>query len=81
MDTATKTGLDAAKTVSKKVIHKTVEATDELIRNKTAEKLIEPKPVPDANLSNVEEIVIPPFKRQKILNKLRQVLQNGTQNI
>ena len=36
---ATKTGLDAAKTASKKVVHKTVEATAVLIGNKIAEKL------------------------------------------
>ena len=33
LDTATKTGLDAAKTTSKKVIYKTTEATGELIAN------------------------------------------------
>ena len=36
-DIATKTGLDAAKTVSRKVAHKTAEAT-EFIANKIAEK-------------------------------------------
>ena len=71
MDTATKIRLDAAKVASKKVVHKTVEATAELIGNKIAEKIEKPKPVPDVN---VEEIVIPPEKRQKLLNKLRQVL-------
>ena len=35
---------------------------------------MKPKSVSDANLRNVEEIVIPPEKRQEILNKLRQVL-------
>ena len=38
MDTATKTGIDAAKTASKKVIKKTAEATD-LIGNKVADKI------------------------------------------
>ena len=38
MDTATKTGLDAAKTASKKVVQKTAEATGDLIRNKIAVK-------------------------------------------
>ena len=38
MDTATKTGLGAAKIVSKKVAHKKTEATGELIRNKIAKK-------------------------------------------
>ena len=34
-DTATKTGLDAAKTVSKKAVHKTAEATEKLIGKKS----------------------------------------------
>ena len=39
MDTATKTGIDAAKTASKRVVQKTVEATGDLIRNKIADKI------------------------------------------
>ena len=39
MDTATKTGMDAAKIVSKKVIQKTAEATGDLIGNNTADKI------------------------------------------
>ena len=38
LDTATETGLDATKTASKRVIHKTTEATRGLIRNKITEK-------------------------------------------
>ena len=45
LDSATKTGLDAAKTASKKVVHKTVEATEELIGNKIDEKVVKPKPM------------------------------------
>ena len=74
MDTATKTGLDDAKTASRKVIHKTAEATEELIENKIAEKIVKPKPLPEANSRNVEEIVIPPEKRQEVLNEIKQVL-------
>ena len=33
MDTATKTGIDAAKTTSKRVVQKTAEATGDLIGN------------------------------------------------
>ena len=36
MDTATKTGIDAAKTASKQVVQKTAEATGDLIRNKNS---------------------------------------------
>ena len=39
MDTATKTGIDAALTASKRVVHKTAEAIGYLIRNKIADKI------------------------------------------
>ena len=39
IDTATKTGIDAAKTASKRVIQKTAEATGDLIGNKIADKI------------------------------------------
>ena len=39
MDTATKTGIDAAKTASKGVVQKTAEATEDLIGNKIADKI------------------------------------------
>ena len=38
MDTATKTGIDAAKTVSKRVVQKNAEATADLIGTKIADK-------------------------------------------
>ena len=39
MDSATKTGIDAAKTASKRVVQKTAEARGGLIGNKIAEKM------------------------------------------
>ena len=39
MDTATKTGIDVAKTASKGVVEKTAEATGDLIGNKIADKI------------------------------------------
>ena len=39
MDTTTKTGMDAAKTASKRVVQKTAEATGDLIGNKIADKI------------------------------------------
>ena len=39
MDTATKTGIDAAKTTSKRVVQKTAEAAGDLIGNKIANKI------------------------------------------
>ena len=39
MDTATKTGIDAAKTTSKRVVKKTAEAAGDLIESKIADKI------------------------------------------
>ena len=39
MDTATKSGMDAAKTASKRVVQKTAEATQDLIGNKMSDKI------------------------------------------
>ena len=39
MDTSTKTGIDAAKTTSKRVVQKTADTTGDLIVNKIADKI------------------------------------------
>ena len=65
MNTATKTGLHALKTALKKVVHKAAEATGEFIGNKVADKIVKPKPAPEANSRNKKEIIIPPEKRVK----------------
>ena len=39
MDTATKTGIDAAKTTFERAVQKTSEATGDLIRNKIADEI------------------------------------------
>ena len=67
-NTATKAGLNALKTAAKTITHKAAEATGEFIGNKIADKIV------DANSRNAEEIVIPPEKREKILNEVRQAL-------
>ena len=41
MDIATKTGIDAVKTASKRVVQKTAEATGDLIGNKQLIKLLQ----------------------------------------
>ena len=75
VSTATrKTGLKASKTASKKVFHKILEATGELVENKTTEKIVKPKPVSDVTSRNVEEIIITQQKTQEIWNELRKVL-------
>ena len=64
------TGLDSIKTASKKVVHKTSEFLGSKIADAVTksndDKIVKQKPV--------EEIIIPPEKKEKILNRLRQVL-------
>ena len=45
-----------------------------MIGNKVPEKIVKPKPVTEANLRNVEEMVISQEKIKEILNELGQVL-------
>ena len=71
LSTATKRRLDAPKTASKKVVHKTAEATVKLIGNKFAEKIVKPKPAIDKNSRNVEEMNILSEQRKEMLNKFR----------
>ena len=72
MDTATKTGLDAAKTASKRVVQKTAEATGDLIGNKIADKITSVgKSKEKEKTKKVEEIYIPPEKWQQIIDDLR----------
>ena len=69
MDTATKIEKDAAKSASKRVVQKTVEATEDLIGNKRADKITsidKPK-----EKEKKKEIFIPPEKRQQITDDLR----------
>ena len=42
---------------------KTSPQNREFIGNKNTEKIMKPKPMPDMNSKNIEEIVIPPEKR------------------
>ena len=72
MDTTTKTGIDAAKTVSKRVVQKTAEATGDLIGNKTADKITSiGKSKEKEKTEKAEEIYIPPEKRQQITDDLK----------
>ena len=68
----TKTGIDAAKTVSKRVVQETAEATEDLIRNKIADKITSiGKPKKKETKKKIEEIYIPPEKRQQIIDDLK----------
>ena len=70
MDTATKTGIDAAKTASKRVVQKTAEATEDLIGNKIDDRITSIGK-PKEKTKEIEEIYIPPERRQKVINDLR----------
>ena len=61
MDTATKTGIDAAKTALKGVVQKTAEDTGDLIGNKIADKIT--SKCKSKERKKTEEIYIPPEKR------------------
>ena len=70
MDTATKAGIDAAKT--KRVVQKTAEATGDLIGNKIADKITSiGKSKEKEKTKKAEEIYIPPEKRQQIIDDLK----------
>ena len=72
MDTATKTGMDAAKTASKRVVQKTAEATGDLIGNKIVDIITSIcKPKEKEKTKEIEEIYIQPEKRQQIIDDLR----------
>lgn len=47
LDTTAKAGPETSKYASKNVVHKTSELTEELIENKTTEKIMKPKLVSD----------------------------------
>ena len=77
MNTATKTGIDAAKTAYKKFVQKTAEATGDLIGNKIADKITSvgrtkiKEKEEDNKVNEINEVYIPPEKRQKIIDSLR----------
>ena len=77
MDTATKTRVGAAKSASKRVIQKTVDASGNLTGNKIVDKTTsvgksknKQKGKKD-EINEEEEIYILPEKRQQINNELR----------
>ena len=67
--TAAKIGIDSAKTASKRVAQKTAEATEDLIGNKIADKITSIGKLKETK--KIEEIYIPPEKRQLIIDDLR----------
>ena len=68
MDTATKTGIDTAKTASKRVVQKTAEATGDLIRNKIADQITSlGKTKSKEKEDERQKIYIPPEKNSNLL--------------
>ena len=71
IDTATKTGIDAAKTASKRAVQKTAEATGDLIGNKIADKITSlGKTKSKEKEDEKQEINMQPEKRQQIIDDL-----------
>ena len=72
MDTATETGIDAAEAASKRIVQKTAAATGDLIGSKIAYEITSiGKPKEKEKTKEIEEIYIPPEKRQQIIDDLR----------
>ena len=70
MDTVIKTGIDAAKTASKRVVQKTAEATGDLIGKKIADKITSIGKSKEKT-NKAEGIYIPPERRQQIIDDLK----------
>ena len=70
MDNATKTRIDAAKTASERVVQKTAEATGDLIANKIGDRITSIGKLKE-KVKELEEIYIPPEKRQQISDDFR----------
>ena len=69
MNTATKTGIDVAKTASKRLVQKNTEATGDLIVNKIADKITSVGKSKGKEIANkTEEIYVPLEKRQQIID-------------
>ena len=71
MDIATKTGMDAPKTASKRVPQKTAVVTEDLIGNKIADKITSLGKIKSKEKVKHKDIYIPPKKRQQIIDDLR----------
>ena len=63
------------KTTSKNVVYKAGECLGTKIADEVTKTSNNDIAKPDENLGNVEEIIIPPEKRDEILNKLRKILE------
>ena len=72
IDTASKTGIDASKTASKRSVKKTAVAIEDLIGNNIADKNTSfGKTKSKEKKQERQEIYIPPEKRQQIIDDLK----------
>ena len=78
MDGATKTSKDFAKITGKKIIHKSAEATADLVGNEIADKITsmgKPRSKKEKDetkiLEETQEIYIPPEKRKHVMKDLK----------
>ena len=73
IDTTKRQGSEFAKTAGKRIVQKSAEATGDLIGNEIADKItsLGKSKNKEKEASEEEEIIIPPEKRQKIINDLR----------
>ena len=75
IDIATKTGIDAAKIASKRVVQKTAETTGDLIGNEIADKITSIGKAKE-KIKEIEEIHISPEKRNQIIDVLNAIPLN-----
>ena len=71
INTATKTGIDDAKTTSKRVVQKTAKATGDLIGNKTDDKITSVGKSKEKEITKKAEIYVPLEKRQQFVDDLK----------
>ena len=72
IDIATKNEVDVERTASKRLVQKTAEATGDLIRNKIVDKTTSVGKSKEKERTNeVQEIYMPPEKRQQIIDDLK----------
>ena len=69
-------GKDFAKIAGKKVLHKSTEATGEMIRNKIADKTTKScrnkvQIEDDRIMEETQELIIPPEKREQVIRDLK----------
>ena len=75
LDTATRTGLYALKSASKKGVDRVAEATGAFIGNKIVDKIVKPKPVTDKNSRKLKKYLFHQRKKEKI-ERLKTSIKN-----